>query len=37
MIVLTRTEIEALRGTGELVKLIKTKKCQLVVSGTAWP
>jgi hypothetical protein len=37
MIVITRAEIEALTHTDELVILIKTKLCQLVVSGTVWP
>jgi hypothetical protein len=37
IIVITRTEFEALKISDELVKLIKTKVCQLVASGTAWP
>jgi Restriction endonuclease len=37
MIVVTRSEIEALASTGELVVLIQEKVCQLVVSGTIWP
>jgi hypothetical protein len=37
IIVMTRAEIEALRTTDDLVKLIKVKVCQLVACGTIWP
>jgi hypothetical protein len=37
LIVITRTEIEALGTSEELVRSIKEKVCQLVVSGTVWP
>jgi hypothetical protein len=37
LVVITRTEIEALRTSEELVTKIKKKLCQLVVSGTVWP
>jgi len=37
LVVLTREEIEALRTSKELVTLLKTKVCQLIVSGTVWP
>jgi hypothetical protein len=37
IIVITRTEIEALKISEDLVKLIKTKVCQLIASGTVWP
>lgn len=34
IIVLTRTEIEGLRTTDELAKMVKWKLCELIVSGT---
>ena len=37
MILLTRGEIEALTDSDELVKMVKRKLCELVVSGTVWP
>ena len=37
MILLTRTEIEALADSDELVRMVKRKLCELVVSGTVWP
>ena len=37
LIVITRAEIEALTHTDELVTLIRSKVCQLVVMGTVWP
>jgi hypothetical protein len=37
LIVITRKEIENLKSAAELVVLIKTKVCQLIVSGTVWP
>ncbi|WP_339911552.1 restriction endonuclease [Symmachiella dynata] len=37
LIVITRSEIEQLTHTDELVTLIRKKVCQLVVSGTVWP
>jgi hypothetical protein len=37
MVLLTRAEIEALADSDELVKMVKRKLCELVVSGTVWP
>lgn len=37
MVVLTRTEIESLSSSDELVLLVKQKLCELIVSGTVWP
>ena len=37
VIVITRAEIEALKGSAELVTLIEQKVCDLTVSGTVWP
>jgi hypothetical protein len=37
LIVITRDEIMAMQTSKNLVKLIKQKLCQLVVSGTVWP
>lgn len=37
IIVLTRAEIEALASTGQLIRLIKQKICELVVAGAAIP
>lgn len=37
LVVITRQEIEALQTSKDLVTLIKTKVCQLIVSGTVWP
>ncbi len=34
IIIVTRSEIEALTSTSELISLIKKKLCQLAVSGT---
>jgi hypothetical protein len=36
LIVITRTELERLATSEDLVELIKVKVCQLVVSGTVW-
>lgn len=36
MILLTRAEIEALTDTEELVRIVKRKLCELIVSGTVW-
>jgi hypothetical protein len=37
LVVVTRQEIENLKTSKDLVTLIKTKVCQLIVSGTVWP
>ena len=37
LVVITRQEIEHLKTSNDLVTLIKTKVCQLIVSGTVWP
>jgi hypothetical protein len=37
LVVVTRTEIEALTTTEDLVTLIRRKVCQLAVAGTLWP
>jgi len=37
MILLTRAEIEVLTDSDELVKMVKRKLCELIVSGTVWP
>ncbi len=37
LVVITRQEIEALQASKDLVTLIKTKVCQLILSGTVWP
>jgi hypothetical protein len=37
LVVITRQEIEDLKASKDLVTLIKTKMCQLIVSGTVWP
>ena len=37
MILLTREEILALTDSDELVRLVKRKLCELIVSGTLWP
>jgi hypothetical protein len=37
IIVITRAEIESLKTSDELVRMIRTKVCQLLASGTVWP
>jgi hypothetical protein len=37
LVVITRSEIEQFESGADLVRLIKEKLCQLVVSGTVWP
>lgn len=37
MILLTRDEILALADSDELVRTVKRKLCELIVSGTVWP
>lgn len=37
MILLTRDEILSLADTDELVRTVKCKLCELIVSGTVWP
>jgi Restriction endonuclease len=37
LIIITRAEIETLKASDELVRMIKTKVCQLIASGTVWP
>ena len=37
IVILTRTEIEALDSSEELVATLKRKLCELIVSGTVWP
>ncbi len=37
MILLTRAEIEGLADSDDLVRMVKRKLCELIVSGTVWP